>query len=453
MSGMPGDRPPEVAKTEEQTAKDNTTTFRETRIAGRELLEAASTTGPPNSRFLVVRDGKLLNEDERDDFLTHVRPNYAFVVQPGESVMVMGRDRNAYSPGSDYVARSASRIVSPIPDGQYVPDGVTFQTGLADLTEDAGFGPARNREGMVLRFTPDDAEFLNYRDGEPSVVRSHADGEWKNDVFRDGYSLRDHVVKGVDGNLYGAGEQHARLLYRDSKTREQSKEVATLAEPRDPVSDEYNLFVTSAKVEVAPDADAVTVQVGPLNYANLTENRPPEQVKSPKYRDVPADETLGADNFTVAKVYRIKPTQRSTSVTVGNLSTISEVADCALEAREVHPDWLDFGAVDPEDPSNWTNVPDTRPAEMPLEELDLPVGSVSLDLDSNNERRGFFRGESESRVSESGGGRGSSTPLGMVSSLDVNQRLSEFYYLVLLIQISDTTETVDLVKPSFVIRR
>lgn len=381
--------------------------------------------------------------------------NYEFTVQPGDAVVLSGSYRNAYSPGSDYLARSASRVMSDIPDGQFVPDGVTFRTGLADLTGDAALNADRTDQGLVLEFTSNDARFLNYIDGEPSTVVSYSADEWERQVFDEGYSLSDHAVKGFDGNLYGAGEQSARLLYRDEDGNEQFVEVAALSEPEEPVVDEYNLFVTAAYVEVDADADAVTMQTGPLNYANRTDNAPPKQVKAPKYREVAVNDTLGDDNFTVLNVYRVKEAQRYTSATLASVEGISETTDAALEAREVHPDFLTFNGVDETVDANWETPPGMRPAEVPFEELQFSAGDVALDLDSNNERRGFWRGDTELRADSGGGGPFTepSTGVGSVDASEISQRLSEFYYLVVLGQVADTAETIDLVKPVFGIRR
>lgn len=425
----------------EAIAGSDHTSWDELRTAGKELQESSSTTHPPNSRFVVIRNGTVLNEDERDTFLTHQPPLYELTVQPGDEVIVQGTERNAYLPGSDFVTRSATEVETTGPDGQYLPSGVTIETGYADLTGDAGFGPALPANGVVVEMTADDVVLQNYIGGTVSTTASLEEGEWNLDIFDDSegsygynddfrYDLSQFSLKAIRGNLYGAGDIDLYIKFRDLTGRGQYVKVATIGEVEDPITNRYNLFVTSARVSVNADADPFTLRVGPLNYFNEVTGTPPERRKNSVYRNVSVGSTLGADNFDVVTVYRADPDYRQATTQLDQV-TARAADDGRVEVREVHPDYLDFGGLDPTIDSNWATPPNQRPNETSLQELDAAPGTATLSLDANNNRRGIQRG-----VVEFSGGQGNESA--ETKSGAVHENLSEFYYMVVGAQSAGT---------------
>ena len=74
----------------------------------KQALEASSTTYDKNSRFGLFEDGEWVTPERFDELVTRRNTLYELTVPRGETYIVIGKERNGYTSGSDYTSAFTS---------------------------------------------------------------------------------------------------------------------------------------------------------------------------------------------------------------------------------------------------------------------------------------------------------------------------------------------------------
>lgn len=423
--------------------------FNEKKTVGTESQEAATTTLPPNSRFTFIKNGKHLNEDEVSNDVTFDPPLYRVTLTPGDVWVVRGAERNAYTPGFEAVGGSASQSES-LDNKRIVPEGITFETGYADLTDQQLSSTAiftqGDKDGFALHLTNDVQELRTYKssDVDERVPRDN----WQLDIIDDDdfeWDLSELAVKRWVFDLYGAGE--GTLFVRLRSTEENAKyvKVATVSDKSDPILTSFNLPV-STRVELADDApENVDFFFGPKQFLNRKSDAAEVRVKPVTYRNVNINDEITAGtnespNYTVIRVYRIDPEKIEASTLASNVSVVSPNTDAQVDTREVHPDWVNFPAgFDESLDSNWRAPGTQNKRETSVEEAELSSGQATLETYTDSDGVTKPRGELTSSTSVSGGGGQSSSE---EKSTELNAFQSEYNYVLLLGKAGSTNSDI-----------
>lgn len=343
-----------------ENIRDSQSSWGELRSNGVELQEAASTTFPPNDRYIWNRDGEVLNRDQIDTLVTQNGPLYEFDVQPGETIIVRGKDRNAYVPGFDSSASIASEVDDTGPDGQYVPDGIEFSTGYANLEEGI-------EQGFALEFIPNDVIQRIYKDGSSVRSKSVEDGDWDFNPFTNQdyeFDLSEFAVKRQEFDLYGAGDCTQFLKLRNKDEESEFKECSTIGIKDDPILNEYNLPTSLRITADSSRTEQYTVRVGPLQFHNRASIEIPTRTKETTIRGATVNSAaIGSSSYQVLGVYRIKDTHKEVASIVNELEVKAGNSDCRVEVREVLPEFLSGLPAD----SEWVSPGDQNPMETAIE--------------------------------------------------------------------------------------
>lgn len=407
---------------------NNSTSWNETKVANKDVTESSSTTYARNSRFGLLENGDWVTPDRFDELATPVGPLYEFTVPAGDTYIVTGKERNAYAPGADYTSAFATQYSDNGPEGNILPEGITATQGLGDFRDG-------QEEGVALVFEPDDAKFGTFQNNTLSNVKTK--DEWGFDPFASSdfaYDTTRFAVKREEGNFYGSGSQRLYMKLRNVETGKESyKKITEVGDPSNPIVDVFNLF-NQVKVENT-SGSPFTFSIGPLQYANEGSNAPGRGKTSAK-RDLNVDAGFTDTAGTVIAVYRKDPDNIEVPVSArvaGKAGTNGEV-----ELREVHPDYLTFGATDPDVDGNWGPPAGLRQRETGLQEFDAPT-EVTIQTDSSR-----MRGEQASYAAydfTSGGGpiEGTSQP----AKAEDSENINEFNYFAAVVKHEDTSENVD----------
>jgi hypothetical protein len=419
---------------------DNSSSWNEVNVAGKSTIEASSTTFARNSRFVLFVDNDFKTPAEFDNLVTKVGPLYQMTVQPGETYTIQGKERNDYAPGIDYTSAFASQFSETGAGDNIVPEGVKVVQGLGDFLEgtitDSAIQDAGQKEGFPLIFEPDDATFGVYRGNDLVESKSLNSGEWINNPFemdKYQYDVTRFAVKREEGNLYGSGSQRLYMKLRNiDNGKEEYLKVAEVGDPSEAIVNRYNLFNT-VQVSVDSSADPYTFSIGPVHYfAEGDINIPLRQRDSP-LRNVSVNASFDDTAGTVIAVYRKNPNNKEVPLRLrcgGKAET-----DGRIELREVHPNYIDFGTVDPTNDANWGPPPELRQRETAVQALDFTVGDISILTDSSR-----MRGEQGSVVEYSGQStRGGSSQPEVAGN---SERLSEFDYTVAVAKHQSTAEDI-----------
>lgn len=412
---------------------DNTTSWNETKVAEKNVLEASSTTYDKNSRFGILENGAWVTPDRFDELVTKVGPLYELTVPAGETYIITGKERNAYSPGSDYASAFASSFSESGAGDNIVPDGIKVTQGLGDFRDG-------QEEGVPLIFEGDDAKFGTYQNNVLSNVVSLKNGEWDFDPFGSedfDYDVTRFAVKREEGNFYGSGSQNLFMKLRDVETGKESyKKVAETGDPQDPIVDVFNLF-NQVKVENT-STSPYTFSVGPLQYYNEGPEVP-SRSKTSRKRNLNVDAGFADTAGTVIAIYRKDPDNIEVPVTArvaGKAATDGEI-----DLREIHPDYLTFGDTDPDLDGNWGPPEGLRQRETGLQEFDAPE-EVSIQTDS-----GRMRGEQVSSVDYDGQeGQGSSPDTIAAEVARDSENINEYNLFVAVAKHEDTTVDIERFK-------
>lgn len=412
------------------------TSWNETKTSGKVAIEASSTTYSRNSRFVLFVDNEFKTPEEFNQLVTEVPPLYELTVQPGETYVVQGKERNQYVPGLDYTSAFGSQFNDSGPEGQYTPDGVSIEVGLGDFKSgqlsNTAVQSAGQYEGVPLRFEPDEVTFGLYRDGNLENPKRLTENEWEMNPFESEkfeYDIEKFTVKREEGNFYGSGSQNIFFKLRDVDTgKEEYIKVAETGDDIEPAINQFNLFNT-IRVDLDPDADPFTFSFGPLQYFNEGNIEVPQRRKRSTKRNLPVNDDFSSASGTVISVYRKDPDNVEVPIQIrcgGKAETNGRV-----EIREVHPNYVDFGTIDPTVDGNWNSPEGLRQRETGLQELDMSVGDVTLQSEG-----GEPRGE-QGAVAEYDGqaqAGGSSSP---TTSEDA-ERVSEYNYYVAAVKHQST---------------
>lgn len=410
---------------------DALTSWGEVRSNGIELQEAASTTVPPNARYIFIRDGEVLNRDQIDTLVTQVGPVYEFDVQPGETVIARGKDRNAYVPGFDSECGISSSVDDTGSGGQYVPDGIQVDTGYANLVEG-------EEEGFVLSFRPNDVIHGIYKNA--SLVRENSveDGDWEFDPFSASdyeYNLSEFSVKKQIFDLYGAGDCTQFLKIRNKDEESKFVEVSTVGIKEDPVLAEYNLPLTTRVSADSSRSDSYTVRIGPLQFFNRADVEIPTRTKETNIRSASVSSGIDSASFDVIGVYRIKESHKEVASVVNELAVKAASSDCRVEAREVLPEFLNGLPAD----SEWIAPEDQNPDETAIEGVEqgdatnvgeFNPGDITIDTFSP-EGKTIPRGR-QLDVVNAEAGQGNSP--GGQETESLQEKISELKYIAVIAQ-------------------
>lgn len=407
------------------------TSWNELRTNGIELQEASSTTFPPNDRYIFIRDGEVLNRDQIDSLVTHAPPLYEIDVQPGETWIIRGKDRNAYIPGFDSTAAVASSVDDTGPDGQYVPDGIELATGYALLREGS-------EEGFPLIFEPDDVRHTVYKGGTEAVSNSLETGDWDFDPFASDeflYDLAKFAVKRQEFDLYGAGDCTQFLKIRDQNAESHYVECSTVGIIEDPLLAQYNLPNSVRVVADGSRSSAYTIRVGPLHYYNRASVEIPSRTKETTVRDATANSAIGSDGYQVLGVYRFKSGYEEVAVVINALDIAAGSADCRVEIREVLPEFLSGLPAD----SEWVAPGDQNPDETAIEGVEQGDAANVGEYDPGTVTISTFSPEGKTiprgrqiDVAHAKGGQGN-TPGGQETE-QMQEKLSELKYIAAIAQ-------------------
>jgi hypothetical protein len=419
---------------------NNSSSWNEVNVAGKTTIEASSTTFARNSRFVLFVDNDFKTPAEFDNLVTKVGPLYQMTVQPGETYTIQGKERNEYSPGVDYTSAFASQFSESGAGDNIVPEGVKVVQGLGDFLEgtitDSAVQDAGEKEGFPLIFEPDDATFGVYRNSNLVQSKSLNNGEWIKNPFeldQYQYDVTRFAVKREEGNLYGSGSQRLFMKLRDIETGEEEYlKVAEVGDPSEAIVNRYNLFNT-IQVSVDATGDPYTFSIGPVHYFVEGDINIPIRRKNSPLRNVPVNATFGDTAGTVFAVYRKDPNNKEVPLDLrcgGKAQTNGRI-----ELREVHPNYIDFGTIDPTNDANWGPPPELRQRETAVQALDFTVGDVSLATDSNR-----MRGEQGSAVEYSGQSTSGGSSDAAVAG--ESERLSEFDYTVAVAKHQSTSEDI-----------
>lgn len=409
------------------------TSWGEMKATGKDVHESASTTYRQNSRFGLIENGTWVSPDRFDELVSRVPPLYEVTIPAGDTYIVSGSERNPYFPGSDFTAGFASQIIDENNDYRLVPDGVEVVQGLGDFR-------VGQEEGIGLKFEDEDAVFGAYQDNELSNTKSLNAGEWKFDPVADDsyqYDSEKFAVKRIEGNLYGSGSQSLFFKLRDVETGvENYQKVAEIGDPNEPIIDTFNLF---NQIRVRNNsANPITLRFGPLQYFNENDSDVPIRIKDSPTRGLPVSVGLNDATGTVVGVYRLNPDRVQVPVKAG--IGASAQTNGRVELREVHPDYIDFGTIDPDDPTNWEPPNTLNRRETALDQLQMTPGDVSL-LTTAGGRAG---GEQVSAVEYDGTEAQGNTPgESNLTTSSVYSSLSEFNYYVATARHEDTTVDIN----------
>jgi len=424
----------------------NSTSWNELKVAQKKIFESSNTVHTKNSRFSLFVNGDYKTPDEFDSIVTVNKPLYEMTVQPGDTYIVQGKERNPYLPGTDYVSGFASQFNNSGPDGQYVADGVKIVLGLGNYLSgtltDSAQQNAGTKQGTALVIEPNEVTMGLYRDGNLQNQKRLTEGEWVFNPFASDdyqYDIEKFAVKRIEGNLYGSGSQNLHFKLRDVDTGEEKyMKVAETGDDENPALNEFNLF-NSVLVDVDTSADSFTFSIGPLQYYNNTNSALPFRRKISTKRNLNVDATFGDTAGTVIAVYKKDPDnlQVPVSFRVGAKAQTNG----RVELREVHPNYLDFGTINETDDANWGAPEKLRERETAMRELTaMAPGDVTINED------GEVRGEQSVAVEYDGqsnvGGR--SVP----SKSQQSERINEHNYLVAIAKHQSTTE--DLIRYDFI---
>lgn len=414
-----------------ETLEGARTSWNELRSNGVELQEAASSTFPPNDRYIFVRDGEVLNRDQIDTLVTHTPPLYEFDVQPGETIIVRGKDRNAYIPGFDSTGAVANEVDDTGPDGQYVPDGIEIATGYALLRDGS-------EEGFPLIVTPNDVKQTVYKGGNETKANSLEDGDWDFNPFdspKFDFDLTKFAVKRQEFDLYGAGDCTQFFKIRDTNAKSHYVECATIGIEEDPLLAHYNLPNSFRVSADASRSNPYTVRVGPLHYYNRASVEIPTRTKETTIREATINSSIGSGNFQVLGVYRFKDDYEEATSIVNELNVKAGTSDCRVEAREVLPEFLSGLPAD----SEWIAPGDQNPSETAIEGVEqgdstnageYDTGTVTISTFSP-EGKTIPRGRQLDVVHATGGG--SPAQAGNETE-QLQEKVSELKYVALLAQ-------------------
>lgn len=407
------------------------TSWNELRTNGVELQEAASSTFPVNDRYIFIRDGEVLNRDQIDSLVTHKSPLYEFDVQPGETIIVRGKDRNAYIPGFDSTAAVASEVDDTGPDGQYVPDGIELATGYSLLRDGA-------EEGFPLIFEPNDVRQTIYKGGTEVASNSLENGDWKFNPFdseKFDFDLSKFGVKRQEFDLYGAGDCTQFLKIRDVEGASYYVECSTIGIVDNPILAQYNL-PNSLRVSVdGSRSNPYTVRVGPLHFYNRASIEIPTRTKETTVRSATVNSAIGSNTYQVIGVYRFKENYEGVACIVDEMNVKAGTADCRVEAREVLPEFLNGLPAD----SEWVAPGNQNPDETAIEGVEqgssanvgeYDPGTVTIDTFSP-EGKVIPRGRQLDIVNASGGGNAANAGN---ETEQLQEKISELKYVAVLAQ-------------------
>ena len=296
-----------AAKNTYELAKDTKkgqTSWNEQKTAPKQALEASSTTYAKNSRFGLFENGEWVTPDRFDELVTKINSLYELTVPPGETYIVTGKERNAYTPGSDYTSGFASQFKEAGEGENITPEGIRITQGLGDFRDG-------QEQGIPLIFENEDALFATYQDNQLENVKSLNDDDWKFDPFESEefqYDITKFAVKRKEGNLYGSGSQRLYFKLRNQDGEEEYLKIAETADSDNPVIDQYNLF-NQVKVENNSN-EPYTFSVGPLQYySEGPEIRTRRRISTdygPDAEGINVDASLTDVAGTVIGVYRKK---------------------------------------------------------------------------------------------------------------------------------------------------
>jgi len=371
----------------------NSTSWNELKVAQKKIFEASNTVHPKHSRFTLFVNNDYKTPEEFDSIVNVNKPLYELTVQPGDTYIVQGKERNPYLPGTDYTSGFASQFSDGGPDGQYVVDGVKIILGLGNYLSGSVTDSAQQnggtKQGTALIIEPDEVTAGLFRDGELKNQKRLTKGEWLFDPFESEkyeYNIEKFAVKRIEGNLYGSGSQNFLFKLRDIDTGEEEYiKVAETGDDTNPALNDFNLFNTIL-VDVDESANPFTFSIGPLQFYNNTKSSVPYRTKTSTKRNLNVDSKFGDTTGTVLTVYRKDPTnlQVPCSFRVGAKAQTNG----RVELREVHPNYLDFGTIDPTDDANWDAPEKLRQRETAIQELTtMTPGDVTIEED------GVVRGE------------------------------------------------------------
>lgn len=424
--------------------EDASTSWGELKAAGKNVVEASSTTYDKNSRFILFVNNELKTHTEFDNLITKSGPLYQMTVQPGETYVIQGKNRNDYVPGLDYTAAFSSQFNDASGDTDNIaPPGIRIIQGFGDFKDGTLTGVANpdagTFEGIPVVFTETDAKIGVYQDGTLMNSKSLTAGEWHNNPFeidRFDYDLSKFSVKRQEGNLYGSGSQNVHMKLRDKNTgKEEYLKIGEVGDPDDPIIDTFNLYNT-IRVEVdASRSDPFTFSVGPLQFFNEGNIDTPTRGKQSTKRNIAVSATFGDVTGTVFAVYRKDPNNPEVPVQVR--CGAKAQTDGRVEIREVHRDFLGFGTIDPDLDSNWGPPDLLRARETGIQELAMTPGDVTL-ASSNNRAEGEQSAVVEYDGQDTKGGQ--SQPR---ESSDA-ERINEYHYFVATARHQSTAE--DLIR-------
>jgi len=423
-----------------QRANKNSTSWNEVKVAQKKVFESSNTVHKKNSRFSLFVNGDYKTPDEFDSVVNINKPLYEMTVQPGDTYVVQGKERNPYLPGTDYVSGFASQFNDSGPDGQYVADGVKIILGLGNYLSGTLTNSAQEnggtKQGTALVIEPNEVTVGLYRDGNLKNQKRLTEGEWIFDPFTADdydYNIEKFAVKRVEGNLYGSGSQNLHFKLRDVDTGEEKyMKVAETGDDEEPALNEFNLF-NSVLVDVDASASSFTFSIGPLQYYNNTNSSLPFRRKRSTKRNLNVNATFGDTTGTVMTVYRKDPD--NLEVPVAFRVGAKAQTNGRVELREVHPNYLDFGTIDETNDANWGAPEKLRQRETAMQELTaMTPGDVTISDD------GEVRGEQTVAVEYDGqsnvGGR--SVP----SKSQQSERINEHNYLVAIAKHQSITEDI-----------
>lgn len=427
-----------------------TTAFDEFNIAGSELQEASSTTLPPNSRFVFVRNGAYLNPDEVDAQVTHTPPLYQLPLTPGDVWVAGGSDRNAYVTGFESAAGIAFETENAPTDDGLLPDDLDLlEAGYGTLFKDTALSGVPNenfvyrRGGFVLHLERNDADLRVYKSG--TVAASLPREEWVFDPYTDPDFQWDpsfFTLLRVVFDLYGAGSATFFLRIRDAEGAAHTKELGTLGVRDGPLLDVYNHQVQLRAEATDAIVGSPTVSLGPVEFHNRFQGDAPARSKTSWYRSVDVNDTPSGSTWTVVRVFRIDIERREAGIRFTGLDVDEGATNTNVILRSVHRDFLDFSAgPDPDNEDSWRAPPGSVVRETAIEEYEAASDTVTISTFTDEDGVTKTRGEKElTAVTTSGTGnrqvqraaRGRST-------------FTEHAYLVLLAQVANVNENIDLI--------
>lgn len=412
------------------------TSWNELSVAGKELQESATTTLPPNSRFITILNDDVETPTGTDDTLTHEPPLYAATIDAGDDLIIRGSERNAYKPGFDSIAGVAATLEETGPAGNFTADGVTFRCGYARLREG-------DKQGFVFEFEGDAAKVAIYQDD--TIVAEKDIDEWDNNPFDDpdvNWSLDKFAVYRIEFDLYGAGDATFFAKIRKENGEADYTELTTLGIQDDPNLTVYNLPVSWQVVN--DSGDPFTASMGPLHYFNVGEAPLPERTKQDTLWDVTIDEALDNEDadYTVISVYRLAPDYEEAATNLKSIEAQSTDVG-QIEGREVHPDYL-TGL----DEVDWIAPGSQMVRETSIQRADIDPGTATLatfeDADGVTKARGKQIG-----VVHTAGQEGGPSDVSDQDAIDISAKTNEYFYIAIIGQVESPPQDFDRVSVRF----